>query len=98
MANDKRVKFQDTHPMDKKLMDKIGWSERDVASYLSSYSNFEDNEKDEQQQHKKPRSRVQKVETPQSVKIPEKATKKAPEKAAAAAAKMDESFNVVEDV
>ena len=92
MADDKKVKFQATNPMDKKLMEKIGWSEGGVASFLSSYSTFEDDEKDEQQQQqKKPRSRVQKVETPQKVRFPEKTPDKA-------AAKMDESVTVVEDL
>ena len=91
MPDNNRVKFQDTHPMDKKLMDRIGWSEGGVASFISSYSTFKDEEKDEQQQQQKPKRRVQDVEIPQS-KV------KVPEKAAAAAAKKDKGFTVVEDV
>ena len=94
MVDDKKVKFQATNPMDKKLMENIGWSEGDVASFLSSYLTFEDDEKDEQQQQKKQRSRVEKVETPQKVWFP----LKTPDKAAAAAAKMDESVTVVENI
>ena len=93
MADDKKVKFQATNPMDKKLMEKIGWSEGDVESFLFSYSTFEDDEKDEQQQQKKQRSRVEKVEMPHRVRF----LLKTPDKAAAAA-KMDEGVTVVENV
>ena len=54
--------------MDKKLMERIRWSEEEIASYISSYSNFEEEEEEQQQQQKKPRNlyktRVQKVEVP----------------------------------
>ena len=84
-----KQKNKDTY-MDPKLMERIGWSEEEIASYISSYSNFE-----EQEQQKKPRNpyknRVQKVEVPA-------ATTKMEVKKEKAGEKKEDAAVVIEDV
>ena len=96
-ADDKKVKFQKTHVMDKDLMERIGWSDGDVASFLSTYSNFEEDE-DQKQQHKKPKSRVEKVIKVEKPDMKMENSNKVAATAAAAAAKKHNDRTVIEDV
>ena len=74
-------------------MERIGWSDGDVASFLSTYSNFEE-EDNEKKQHQKPKSRVEKV-----VKVEKPDIKVAEKKVAAvAAAKEQKEITVIKDV
>ena len=89
-------KKKGTH-LDPKLMERIGWSEEEIAAYLDSYSTFdqeEEEEEEEQQQQKKASpcsSRVQKVEVPVAVAA-------AAAKVEAKGKKVKNEKTVVEDV
>ena len=59
---DNKTKVQlkkETYKMDSQLMERIGWSEEEIASYISFYSTFEENEEREQKR-KRIKTKVEK--------------------------------------